>query len=61
MFRADGWDLVASCEAETNEPEAVHLVTVDWQRGKWAQAKGKYSREHVWHLLGGEKLQACDC
>jgi organic hydroperoxide reductase OsmC/OhrA len=51
---------VANDEAETGESEAVHLVTVDWQRGKWAQAKGKYSREHVWHLLGGAKLKASD-
>jgi hypothetical protein len=34
--------------------EAVHLVTIDWTRGKWAQSKGKYSREHLWHLGGGE-------
>ena len=43
-----------------DESEAVHLVTVDWQRGKWAQTKGKYSREHVWHLLSGAKLKASD-
>jgi organic hydroperoxide reductase OsmC/OhrA len=59
IFRSSGWDLVAGNEAES-EPEAVHLVTVDWQRGKWAQMKGKYSREHVWHLLGGAKLKASD-
>jgi organic hydroperoxide reductase OsmC/OhrA len=51
---------VANGEAEASESEAVHLVTVDWQRGKWAQAKGKYSREHVWHVLGGAKLKASD-
>ena len=40
--------------------ESVHLVTIDWTRGKWANAKGKYSREHVWHLVGGAKLKASD-
>jgi organic hydroperoxide reductase OsmC/OhrA len=40
--------------------EAVHLVTIDWDRGKWAQSKGKYSREHLWHLAGGAKLKASD-
>jgi organic hydroperoxide reductase OsmC/OhrA len=40
--------------------EAIHLVTIDWTRGKWAQSKGKYSREHLWHLGGGAKLKASD-
>lgn len=41
-------------------PEAVHLATIEWQRGKWAGAKGKYSREHLWHVAGGRKLKASD-
>jgi organic hydroperoxide reductase OsmC/OhrA len=41
-------------------PEAVHLATIEWQRGKWTGAKGKYSREHLWHLAGGTKLKASD-
>lgn len=32
----------------------VHLATIAWQRGKRVGAKGKYSREHLWHLVGGE-------
>ena len=43
---------------DENAPETVHLATIDWQRGKWAGAKGKYSREHLWHLVGGAKLKA---
>ncbi len=47
--------------AETGgSDEAIHLVTIDWTRGKWAQSKGKYSREHLWHLGGGAKLKASD-
>ena len=30
----------------------IHLVTVDWSRGKWSGTAGKYSREHVWHFAG---------
>jgi organic hydroperoxide reductase OsmC/OhrA len=41
-------------------PEAVHLATIEWQRGQWAGVKGKYSREHLWHLAGGRKLKASD-
>jgi organic hydroperoxide reductase OsmC/OhrA len=43
----------------TGEAESVHLVTIEWTRGKWANAKGKYSREHVWHLAGAQ-LNASD-
>jgi len=45
---------------DESAPEMVHLATIDWQRGKWAGAKGKYSREHLWHLVGGAKLKASD-
>jgi organic hydroperoxide reductase OsmC/OhrA len=46
--------------AGTGEPESLHLVTIDWTRGKWASSKGKYSREHMWHLAGGARLKASD-
>jgi organic hydroperoxide reductase OsmC/OhrA len=53
--------VMATAEASgTGESDSVHLVTIDWTRGKWAGAKGKYSREHVWHLAGGAKLKASD-
>ena len=45
---------------DESAPETVHLATIDWQRGKWTGAKGKYSREHLWHLVGGAKLKASD-
>ena len=40
------------------EPDAEHLATIDWTRGKWSHVKGKYAREHTWHLAGGTKLKA---
>jgi organic hydroperoxide reductase OsmC/OhrA len=43
-----------------DEPAADHLATIDWQRGAWTDRKGKYSREHIWHLSGGAKLKASD-
>jgi hypothetical protein len=42
------------------EPDAEHLATIDWTRGKWSHVKGKYAREHTWHLAGGTKLKATD-
>jgi organic hydroperoxide reductase OsmC/OhrA len=45
---------------KTEQPEAVKLVIIDWQRGKWSSAKGKYSREHTWLLAGGVKLRVSD-
>ena len=35
------------------DPEAIQLATIDWTRGKWSHVKGKYAREHTWHLAGG--------
>jgi organic hydroperoxide reductase OsmC/OhrA len=35
-------------------------ATIDWARGKWSGAKGKYSREHTWMLEGGVKLRVSD-
>ncbi len=42
------------------DPEAIELATIDWTRGKWSHVKGKYAREHTWHLAGGTKLKATD-
>jgi len=42
------------------DPDALQLATIDWTRGKWSNAKGKYSREHTWHLAGGTTLKASD-
>ena len=39
------------------EAQSEHLASIDWQRGKWADAKGKYSREHIWHGVGGNGVQ----
>ena len=30
--------------------ERIHLVTIDWTRGKWSGVSGKCSREHLWHF-----------
>jgi organic hydroperoxide reductase OsmC/OhrA len=35
-------------------------ATIDWVRGKWSGAPGKYSREHSWILEGGVKLRVSD-
>lgn len=43
-----------------SDDEQVHLATIEWDRGEWLHAKGKYSREHTWHLSGGGKLKASD-
>jgi len=40
------------------EAQSEHLGSIDWQRGKWAYARGKYSREHTWWLVGGAKFKA---
>jgi hypothetical protein len=42
------------------EPDGEHLATIDWTRGKWSHVKGKYAREHSWHLAGGTTLKATD-
>jgi len=46
--------------APPEEDGPVHLVTVDWQRGKWSGMRGKYSRDHEWHLAGRLKLKVTD-
>lgn len=40
--------------------EAIHLVTIDWARGKWSGTRGKYAREHVWHFAGRLSLKVSD-
>jgi organic hydroperoxide reductase OsmC/OhrA len=40
--------------------EPIHLATIDWQRGKWSAARGKYSREHLWHFAEGLSLKVSD-
>src|SRR5258707_11840541 len=40
--------------------EFVHLVTIDWTRGKWSGTRGKYSREHQWHFAGRLSLKVSD-
>lgn len=37
--------------------ERIHLVTIDWSRGKWSGMAGKYSREHLWHFAGKLSLK----
>lgn len=36
--------------------ERIHLVTIDWARGKWSRVPGKYSREHLWQFAGKLRL-----
>ena len=38
----------------------MHLVTIDWARGKWSGTRGKYSREHQWHFAGRLSLKVSD-
>lgn len=40
--------------------ESIHLVTIDWMRGKWSGTRGKYSREHQWHFAGRLALKVSD-
>lgn len=42
------------------EPESIHLVTIDWERGKWSASPGRYSREHLWHFAQGFSVKATD-
>ena len=42
------------------DDERIHLVTVDWKRGKWLGTPGKYSREHEWHFAGRVSLKITD-
>ena len=38
----------------------MHLVTIDWARGRWSGTRGKYSREHQWHFAGRLSLKVSD-
>ena len=40
--------------------ETLHLVTIDWKRGRWSGTRGKYSREHQWHFAGRLSVKATD-
>ncbi len=46
--------------APPDDDGPMHLVTIDWSRGKWSGAAGKYSREHVWHFAGKLSLKVTD-
>jgi organic hydroperoxide reductase OsmC/OhrA len=39
---------------------SIHLASIAWQRGKWAEFAGKYSRGHLWRFAGGAKLKVSD-
>jgi organic hydroperoxide reductase OsmC/OhrA len=45
---------------EVGAGEPMHLVTIDWKRGKWSGTRGKYSREHQWHFAGKLSLKVSD-
>jgi hypothetical protein len=50
-----------SDSAETSAgDERIHLVTIDWKRGKWSDTPVKYSREHQWHFAGRLVLKVTD-
>jgi hypothetical protein len=50
-----------SDSAETSSgDERIHLVTIDWKRGKWSGTPGKYSREQRWHFAGRLVLKVTD-
>jgi organic hydroperoxide reductase OsmC/OhrA len=36
------------------------LVTVGWERGKWADSPGQYSRQHQWRFISNLAVQATD-
>jgi organic hydroperoxide reductase OsmC/OhrA len=42
------------------QPEAEHLASIAWERGKWADFPGKYPRQHLRHFASGAKLKASD-
>jgi len=46
--------------APPDDDGPIHLVTVDWSRGKWSGTTGKYSREHVWHFAGKLAMKVTD-
>ena len=40
--------------------DRIHLVTIDWVRGKWSGVPGTYSREHLWQFAGKLSLKVTD-
>ena len=40
--------------------ERIHLVTIDWARGKWSGVPGKYSRDQLWQFAGKLSLKVTD-
>lgn len=40
--------------------ERIHLVTIDWARGKWCGVPGKYSREHLSQFAEKFSLKVTD-
>jgi hypothetical protein len=40
--------------------ERFALVTVGWERGKWADSPGEYSRQHQWRFLSNLVVEATD-
>ena len=52
--------LVRTIDAPLAGDERIHLVTIDWVRGKWSGVPGKYSREHLWHFAGKLNLKVTD-
>lgn len=52
---------MSSSKADVAADEGpIHLVTIDWRRGKWSGTAGKYSREHVWHFAGRLSVKVSD-
>ena len=40
--------------------EHLHPMTVEWKRGKWSGALGKYSLDREWHFAGRVTLKVTD-
>jgi organic hydroperoxide reductase OsmC/OhrA len=40
--------------------ERAHLVTIDWERGKWSGPADQYPRKHRWHLAGELVLEVSE-
>jgi organic hydroperoxide reductase OsmC/OhrA len=48
-------------KAETSAgDERAHLVTIDWERGKWSGAMDQYPRKHRWHFAGQLVLEVSE-
>jgi hypothetical protein len=43
-----------------SDEEPIHLASIAWERGKWADFPGKYAREHLWYFTGSAKLKASE-